>query len=132
MTAASIIAARASNRRESILDTDSSEPATIQHAIIDALRSICPAKTWAYIADLMCASEAVAKHRVACRRDFTPDEIAALLQGDHGFEVLKAMMGHARPAWWRALKRQHEIAALRRGQEEQRKLLERLEREAAE
>lgn len=66
------------------------------------------------------------------RHNISADKLAALLRSDAGLVVLEELMGEARPAWWRDLKRQSQISQLRKRQEQQRQLLDRLEKEAGE
>lgn len=44
------------------------------------------------------------------------DDLAALLRSDEGFEYLNAIMGDAKPVWWRSFRRGVRRAELRRQQ----------------
>lgn len=50
-----------------------------------------------------------------------------LLQSDVGREILIALMGDAKPAWWVALQRQMALSDLRRNLAEQKRQIEQLE-----
>jgi hypothetical protein len=89
-------------------------------------------KAWTTVCELLKVEEHTAKHRLAGRRYFSADDLAALLRGDLGGEVLDLLMGDARPPWYAKYQRQQQLGTVRREIERQRKLLERLEQGAAE
>lgn len=66
------------------------------------------------------------------RHNISGDALAALLRSDDGLVFLEELMGDARPTWWRDVKRASQLAQIRKRQEQARKLIEQLEREAAE
>lgn len=74
------------------------------------------------IGRLFGVSDKTAKRKLKHERVLSDDEIGCLLRSDSGFEVLTAIMGDAKPAWWRILvplkdaadARQVQIAARRR------------------
>ncbi|SRR5581483_7677631 len=94
-------------------------------------RRIWPHGTAAELAARAGVSIRAAEYWLARRSNLSADALAALLRSDAGLDVLSAAIGEARPAWWRSFKRTMQIAELRRRQEQQRRLLERLEEEAA-
>lgn len=57
-------------------------------------------------------------------------ELIKLLQSDVGLDVLTALMGEAKPAWWLRFRRHLKIAGLRTAIAEQQRAIEQLEREA--
>lgn len=69
-------------------------------------RSRTPRKTWGFLCDLLQdiskieMTERVAKHRLAGTRDYTVEELQALLQSDEGIDFLVALMADAEPKWW--------------------------------
>lgn len=73
--------------------------------IADYARAVFSRKTWAQLSATLGLSERAAKSRLACEREFTADEIAALLQSEQGIHFLVALMREARPAWWSSLLR---------------------------
>lgn len=93
-------------------------------------RAIWPIKTAAQLADNARISIRKAEYILAGEKSLRGGDLIALLRGDHGLHVLNAVMGDHRPRWWRDIKRASDLAELRRRQEEQRRLIERLEREA--
>lgn len=104
----------------------------VQQILIGFFNRLTDVKPWAKAADLLGLSNESAKNRLKGIRGFTADELAAVLRSEHGGAVLNAMMTGANPKWFRDIKRQIELSELRKRQEEQRALIERLEREAAE
>jgi hypothetical protein len=73
--------------------------------IADCARAVFGRKTWAQVARILGLSERSAKSRLAREREFTADEIAALLKSEQGIHFLVALVGDARPSWWTALLR---------------------------
>jgi hypothetical protein len=91
------------------------------NAVISAVLKIKESrKTWGFLIDLMPSSfemtERVAKHRLAGTRDYTVEELQALLRSEEGLDFLVAVMGDAQPAWWRWMTRVMTLAAVRRRQ----------------
>jgi hypothetical protein len=59
--------------------------------------------------------ERVAKHRLAGSREYTIEELQALmLQSENGFEILQVLMAQAEPKWWWWAKRVIATAERRR------------------
>jgi hypothetical protein len=58
--------------------------------------------------------------------------LEALLRSDVGREMLIAVMGDARPPWWKGYRRHLTISELRRAQADHQRRIEALELEAAE
>jgi hypothetical protein len=85
---------------------------------IDALMRVCraiwPSKTALELAARTGASERTAKYWLARQCDLSAEHLAELLRSDAGLEVLEALMGEARPAWWSAFRRQAKRAVIRR------------------
>src|ERR1700744_311201 len=68
------------------------------NAVISAVLKIKESrKTWGFLIDLMPRSfemtERVAKHRLAGTRDYTVEELQALLRSEEGLDFLVAVMG---------------------------------------
>lgn len=67
-------------------------------------------------------SDKTAKRKLKLERRLTDDEIGKLIRSERGFEVLTAIMGDAKPLWWRIVvplmdaadARRMQIAARRR------------------
>ncbi|MDN3278814.1 hypothetical protein QWJ07_31445 [Frankia sp. RB7] len=65
------------------------------------------------------------------QRGESAETLIALLQSDLGREVLFALMGEARPAWFTRYRKQLDVNAARRQLEESRRVIEQLQKEAA-
>lgn len=89
-------------------------------------------KGWGLLYDWLGHDEFTAKHRLAGRRDFSPDDIVKALRGELGGDLLAELMGDANPAWYAKFKRQMSLGAARREIERQRKLIEKMELDSAE
>jgi hypothetical protein len=46
-------------------------------------------------------SDKTAKRKLGFERALSPEDIGVLIRSERGFEVLNALMGDAKPAWWR-------------------------------
>jgi hypothetical protein len=96
----------------------------VNKIISDVLKIKEHRKTWGFLCDLLFntsrieMTERVAKHRLAGTRDYTVEELQALLRSDEGLDFLVAVMGDAQPAWWRWMTRVMVLAAVRRRQAE--------------
>lgn len=106
MATTMIATTKNANLAHAVLDTKNAETSITNTAIIAVLKAIFPAKTWASLTKLVCMSDSTAKNRMLQRREFTADEIGALLWSEHGREVLIAIMTQApvEPDWWRVAK----------------------------
>jgi len=105
----------------------------VNRTISELLRIKEPRKTWGFLCDLLFRTsriemtERVAKHRLAGTRDYTVEELQALLRSDEGLDFLVAVMGDARPAWWVWMTKVMTLAAVRRRQAEDAQEILRLE-----
>lgn len=75
---------------------------TVNSAIASVIREIYASKTAETLAVWLRIAVRTAKHRLAGSREFTLDELEALLHSEHGFRVVTAIMERAprKPAWW--------------------------------
>lgn len=97
--------------------------------VMRVARSLWPSKTALELARYTEASERLCRYWLANRYSLAADDLAALLRTDHGLHVLEAVMGDAKPKWWRRFRRASRLAALRQEQAEQLKKIEQLELE---
>jgi hypothetical protein len=102
MTAKSMTVEAFANRGGARTCTVSTAIGSINSAIVGTVREIYSSKTAEMLAVWLKISLRTAKHRLAGSREFTIDEIAALLHSQHGFRVLGAIMERAprKPSWW--------------------------------
>lgn len=94
-------------------------------------RALWPSKADIELAARTDASPRMARYWLAERYDLSADHLAALLRSDDGLKFLEAIMGDARPKWWRRYKRQVGIANMRADLERLRIDLEQRERDSA-
>lgn len=81
--------------------TKRTQNGSVTKSIVLTFREIFPRKTWAAVADMLGLEERTAKHRLRGTRRFSDDEIAELLRSEDGLKFLAAIMGDAKPRWWR-------------------------------
>jgi len=55
------------------------------------------------------------------------DALAGLLRSEAGLEILEAIIGEAKPKWWKQFARTIELSKIRKEQDDTRRRLERLE-----
>ncbi|GEM_PF-4827067 len=96
---------------------------SVNSAVNALLKIKEPRKTWGFLCDLLFRTkhiemtERVAKHRLAETRDYSVEELRALLQSDHGFELLELLMEDAKPRWWSMIEQAMALARARHHQE---------------
>jgi hypothetical protein len=71
----------------------------------NTIRELFPVKTSAYLAEATGLSQRAAEMNLREKRGLSSDALVALLDTDHGYDVLKALMGDSRRKWWKTLKR---------------------------
>jgi hypothetical protein len=81
----------------------SSRNGATNSAIINKIKEIYPRDTVKTLATWLKLSWKTAKNRIEGEREFSLDEVSALLHSEHGFEILSALMARAprTPQWWR-------------------------------
>lgn len=65
---------------------------------------------------------------LARKSSLSSDAVVALLHTDHGFECLRALMGDARPTWWKELKAAAELEQIKRERDALNARIEAMER----
>jgi hypothetical protein len=118
MTRLSHGAAVRTNRGGAETCTASAVTGSTNVTIAQTLRDIFPDKAWAHLGSLLRLEERTAKHRMAATREFSADEIAALLHQPFGFKVVAAIMSQSKrpPLWWRVCKPLMELADIQQMQ----------------
>lgn len=92
------------NRGGAVSGTKNPVMGTISQALRDRLKALFPKQTWTYVEKLLYPGqdrERLVKHRLAGTREFSVDELAALLRSEQGFKFLVDVMADAKPNWWR-------------------------------
>lgn len=97
--------------------------------VMRVARTLWPTKTDLALADKTTASDRMCRYWLSNRYSLSADGLAKLLQSDEGFQFLEAIMGDARPVWWKRVKQSAQRAALRRAQNELQKQIEQMELE---
>jgi hypothetical protein len=69
-------------------------------ATLHAIKKVFPEHARKVIGRFLNLSEGGAKKKIEGDREFTADELAALLRTEHGFRLLTEIMVNARPKWW--------------------------------
>ncbi len=87
-------------------------------------RVLWPAKTDAELASRTGTSDRRCREFLAERAGLSAEALAALLRSDAGLEVLEALIGPARPAWWQRFRRTIELGSMREEIEMQRRSIE--------
>lgn len=89
-----------------------------------AARSLWPRKTAAELSMRTGTQMRGCEYWLARRSGMSAESLAALLRSDEGLQILEAIIGDARPVWWRAFKRSIRRSELRRQQTELAKAIE--------
>ncbi len=95
-------------------------------------RVLWPAKTDLELAAITKTSDRTCRYWLSRKTDLSADALVELLRSEHGLKFIEAIIGDAKPTWWRAFKRSTDLALLRQRHEEIRRELERVEREFGE
>lgn len=93
-------------------------------AVIRVLRALWQRKNAAEIASRTGSSLRACEYWLARKTDMSADALAQLLRSDVGLDVLQAIIGEARPVWWRQFARTVEIGRHRKAIQDQRRLIE--------
>jgi hypothetical protein len=110
---ANATAGMANGRDEISCDDNRNKLRTID-SVMRVARSLWPRKTATELSIKSGASQRACEYWLARKFDMNADALAALLQSDDGFHFLEAIMGEARPAWWRMFKRRMKRAQTRK------------------
>jgi hypothetical protein len=94
--------------------SETGKPLPLISAVMRLARTLWPSKTALELASRTGASERMCRYWMSERFDISAEHLAELLRSDAGLAVLEALMGEARPDWWRGFKRQVSLAAARR------------------
>lgn len=92
--------------------------------VMRVAQSLWPKKTDMVLVDKTGASDRLCRYWLENKYSLGADHLAALLRSDEGFQILEAVIGEARPVWWRSFKRSVRRAELRRQQAEILKAIE--------
>lgn len=96
-------------------------------AVTRVLSALWPSKRDMRLAAITGAADRTARDWLALRANYSADALAALLRTEDGLQILEAVMGDARPAWWRKIKRASQLATLRSSIAKQEQAIRQLE-----
>jgi hypothetical protein len=96
-------------------------------SVVAAAQRLWPRKTAAELALRSGANVRTCEYWLASRTEMSADALTALLRSDAGLEVLEAVIGDAKPVWWKHFRKTIEMSRLRKSQDEARRRLEALE-----
>jgi hypothetical protein len=97
--------------------------------LISTVKKLWPRKTVPELRTRTGYSERMCKYLLRRRYALSGDALADLLRSDDGLAFLEAVMGDARPAWWKDFKRHVRLAETNRRLNEMRRELDRLNSE---
>lgn len=97
--------------------------------LAEAVRTIFPHKTALNLANISGLQARSWEYFLYRKSSVSSNAIVALLHTDHGFHVLRALMGDARPAWWAALKQAAELEQIKAERDALNKRIADLERQ---
>jgi hypothetical protein len=99
----------------------------ITDAVMRAAQAIWPRKTAAELSMRTGTQVRACEYWLSRKTEMSAEALAGLLRSEAGLEILEAIIGEARPAWWKQFARTIEMSRLRKAQDEARRRLERLE-----
>jgi hypothetical protein len=92
-----------------------------------AAQALWPRKTAAELSMRTGTQVRACEYWLSRKTEMSAEALAGLLRSEAGLEILEAIIGEARPAWWKQFARTIEMSRLRKAQDEARRRLERLE-----
>ena len=96
-------------------------------SVVIAAQRLWPRKTAAELSLRTGTGVRACEYWLSRKTDMSADALAALLRSDAGLEILEAIVGDAKPNWWKQFARTIELSRLRKGQAEAARRLARLE-----
>lgn len=93
--------------------------------IAEIVRKIFPDDTVKTIARFTGLSVGAAHKKAYAQREFTADELAALLRTERGYDLLTAIIADAKPKWWRLVSASMDVREAQRLQTEARSRIRR-------
>jgi hypothetical protein len=98
-------------------------------AVMRAAQTLWPSKTALELAAATGTSQRACEYWLARRSQLSFDAVVELLRSDDGLIFLEAIMGPARPVWWKRMKRSAQRSALRSAQRELQRQIDQMELE---
>jgi hypothetical protein len=117
------------NRRTVTVAYEITQPCVLIAQVIAAAQALWPRKTAAELALRSGASVRTCERWIGERCGLSAEALAELLRSEDGLKFLEAVMGDARPKWWRMFRRQIERGQIRRDLDHLRKRQDALDSE---
>jgi len=92
--------------------------------VMRAVRAVWPTKTDMALMAKTKRSDRTCRYWLENKYSLGADDLVLLLHTDEGIQILEAVMGDAKPVWWRDFKRSVKRAELRRQQKAIQKALD--------
>lgn len=127
MATASQISAKAANQGGAKRCGGDRTALRLTDAVMRAAQAIWPRKTAAELSMRTGTQVRACEYWLSRKTEMSAEALAGLLRSEAGLEILEAIIGEARPAWWKQFARTIEMSRLRKAQDEARRRLERLE-----
>jgi hypothetical protein len=96
-------------------------------SVMRAAQALWPRKTAAELSMRTGTGVRACEYWLSRKTAMSAEALAELIRSDAGLEILEAIIGDARPIWWKHFARTIEMSRLRKAQDESRRRLERLE-----
>lgn len=96
--------------------------------LAQAIRELFPHKTAQHLSHFAGIKTRAAEYFLSRKTSLSGDAYVSLLHSEHGFYVLRALMGDARPTWWRDLKAAAELEQIKRERDALNARIEAMER----
>lgn len=91
------------------------------------LAGLATVKTAAHLAELSGISISAWHKSMREKRSISSDALVSLLHTEHGWDLLRALMGDAQPRWWLDLKAAAELEQIKRERDALNKRIEEME-----
>jgi hypothetical protein len=99
----------------------------LTNSVMRVAQGLWPRKTAAELSMRTGTGVRACEYWLSRKTAMSADALAELIRSDAGLEIIAAIIGDARPAWWKHFARTIELSRLRKAQDESRRRLERLE-----
>lgn len=96
-------------------------------AVMRVAKTLWPRKTAAELSVRTGTQLRACEYWLSRKTEMSADALVSLLRSEEGLDILEAIIGEARPTWWKNFARTIELSRLRKAQDDHRRRLERLE-----
>lgn len=127
MVSASPINSHGANRVHANNRGESRNDLRLVAVVMRAAQTLWPRKTAAELSVRTGIKQRACEYWMERKSGMSAESLALLLRTDEGFQILEAIIGDAKPVWWKAFKKSVRRSELRRKQVELAKELEAIE-----